>query len=126
MASILTVAASMSVSGLASITSPTISKSLTCVGDSDIMEEIGFAADEEVTLNPDVGTTKALFIANLDTANAVTLSYDTTGAFATFAFMLIPAGAAIYFFPVFPTGKTKIYAQAAVAAVTVLKLQCEA
>lgn len=75
--------------------------------------------DEEVVFSGDIGTLGCVVIQNLGldstgaaTTKYVVLSYDTGGSFDAYAFAKIPAGVALPFIPVFPTGKTKIYAKA--------------
>lgn len=120
MANEITTSVSLSASkGGASVASGTKSKNFDMTG-ADMQQGtqlVGYAADEEIVINADVGTEGVVMITNLDAANPIELSYDTGANFAAYKFAKVRAGQSILFQPAYPTSKTKIYGQATTADV---------
>ena len=111
-----------------SIPLPAASWTVAQAGADFIAETIDVAtgtANAALPLPVNFTGTGLVVVKNMDTTNIVTLSFDTGGAMAGYAFASIPPGGIIAFTPLFPTGKSNVYPAALVATCKIFVFMAE-
>lgn len=123
MASAVTATASLAVTGIAAISSGSLSKQITLVGDSDVIQDtqdIG-TSSEAITLGDITGNPEFILIKNLDATNFVSVGFNNPAVAGTETIKIKAGG-----FALLPTPSGTLYAIADTATVKVQKWACEA